>query len=57
MDKGYEEYYLYKFKKYLSGVARYLQNKRLKNYKYRYDELPPDEKGQAYDSSYKTRLW
>ena len=56
MDKGYEELYLYKFKKYLSGVARYLQNKRLKNYKYRYDELPPDEKGQAYDSSYKTRL-
>lgn len=36
---GYSELYLYKFKKYLSGVGKALQDQRLKNHPYRYDEV------------------
>ena len=31
---GYAELYRYKFKKYLSGVSRYLQNQKLKDIPY-----------------------
>lgn len=35
MTKDVEELYLYKFKKYLSSVSRYIRNQQIKNIPYR----------------------